>query len=135
MGSKHVKMEKTGNRPITLPHHKGGDYPKGPRTGHTETGRAQVTPSPRRRNHDLMATTDLTYKVHVHEDDDGLWAEVEELPGCFASGHTLEELQESLIEAIGLYLSSPDSPVQVEMINPEELSGEAVESGRFTVLA
>lgn len=27
------------------------------------------------------------YRVRIHVDgDDGLWAEVEELPGCFASG-------------------------------------------------
>lgn len=82
-----------------------------------------------------MASTDFTYQVHVHEDDDGLWAEVEELPGCFASGDTLEELQESLVEAIGLYLSSTESPIRVEMLNPEGLSGESVESGRFAVKA
>lgn len=29
-GGKHqVKMRKQGRRPITLPHHKGGDYPPG----------------------------------------------------------------------------------------------------------
>jgi predicted RNA binding protein YcfA (HicA-like mRNA interferase family) len=29
-GGKHqVKMIKPGHRPITLPHHKGGDYPPG----------------------------------------------------------------------------------------------------------
>ncbi len=29
VGGKHVvKMKKTGQRPITLPHHKGRDYPK-----------------------------------------------------------------------------------------------------------
>jgi predicted RNA binding protein YcfA (HicA-like mRNA interferase family) len=29
-GGKHqVKMTKTGHRPITLPHHKGRDYPPG----------------------------------------------------------------------------------------------------------
>jgi predicted RNA binding protein YcfA (HicA-like mRNA interferase family) len=29
-GGKHgIKMEKKGHRPITLPHHRGGDYGKG----------------------------------------------------------------------------------------------------------
>lgn len=44
----------------------------------------------------------------IHREDDGTyWAEVKELPGCFASGHTLDELQEALVEAIELCL--PDS--------------------------
>jgi predicted RNase H-like HicB family nuclease len=33
------------------------------------------------------------------------WAEVRELPGCFASGHTVAELIESVEEAIALYLA------------------------------
>ena len=41
------------------------------------------------------------------EDDGSYWAEVKELPGCFASGHTLDELQEALLEAIEMCL--PDS--------------------------
>ena len=41
----------------------------------------------------------------IHEDDDGkFWAEVRELPGCFASGATLDELHEALVEAIGMCL-------------------------------
>lgn len=44
------------------------------------------------------------FTVHVHHEDDGHWAEVAELPGCFASGGTLDELREALEEAISLYL-------------------------------
>jgi predicted RNase H-like HicB family nuclease len=41
----------------------------------------------------------------IHEEDDGTyWAEVKELPGCFASGSSLDELMEGLIEAIGMCL-------------------------------
>jgi predicted RNase H-like HicB family nuclease len=41
----------------------------------------------------------------IHEDDDGMyWAEVKELPGCFASGRNLDELTEALLEAIGMCL-------------------------------
>ncbi len=29
----------------------------------------------------------------VHEEDGSYWAEVKELPGCFASGRNLEELK------------------------------------------
>jgi predicted RNase H-like HicB family nuclease len=44
----------------------------------------------------------------IHVDDDGsYWAEVKELPGCFASGRTLDELKEALFEAIEMCL--PDA--------------------------
>ena len=41
----------------------------------------------------------------VRVDEDGsYWAEVKELPGCFASGHTLDELNAALIEAVEMCL-------------------------------
>ena len=45
-------------------------------------------------------------KLHVtiHVEEGSLWAEVKELPGCFAIGDTLEELTESLNEGIALSL-------------------------------
>jgi predicted RNase H-like HicB family nuclease len=48
---------------------------------------------------------DRGYRVLVHEGDGAYWAEVDDLPGCFASGHDLEELREAVIEAITLYLA------------------------------
>jgi predicted RNase H-like HicB family nuclease len=45
---------------------------------------------------------DLT--IRVHEEDDRYWAEVAEIPGCFASGASLDELREALEEAISLCL-------------------------------
>ncbi|MGH2915617.1 MAG: type II toxin-antitoxin system HicB family antitoxin [Solirubrobacteraceae bacterium] len=45
---------------------------------------------------------DLT--VVVHEECGSFWAEAIELPGCFASGGTLTELDEAMAEAAGLYL-------------------------------
>ncbi len=42
--------------------------------------------------------------VIVHQERGSFWAEVSELPGCFASGRTLDELVEALAEAVGLYL-------------------------------
>ena len=47
---------------------------------------------------------DLTVRIH-DEDESGYWAEVVELPGCFASGRTLEETLDCLKEAIPPYLS------------------------------
>ena len=42
----------------------------------------------------------------IHFEDDAYWAEVKELPGCFASGRTLDELNEALREAVFLYLEN-----------------------------
>lgn len=44
----------------------------------------------------------------IHEEDGSYWAEVKELPGCFASGHDLEEVKQALVEAIGLVLKDAD---------------------------
>ncbi|MGN6202458.1 MAG: type II toxin-antitoxin system HicB family antitoxin [Solirubrobacterales bacterium] len=46
---------------------------------------------------------ELTARIHI--EDGSYWADVAELPGCFASGHTLDELLESLQEGIALYLA------------------------------
>jgi len=35
---------------------------------------------------------------------------VRELPGCFASGFSLDELFEALNEAVGLYLEAEEAP-------------------------
>lgn len=43
-------------------------------------------------------------------EDDMWWAEVAELPGCFASGATLRELSEALDEAVRLYQLPPATP-------------------------
>ncbi|MGI9113243.1 MAG: type II toxin-antitoxin system HicB family antitoxin [Gaiellaceae bacterium] len=51
----------------------------------------------------------MEYRVQVHEEDGSYWAEVDALPGCFASGATLDELKEAVIEAIGLYLSGDEA--------------------------
>ena len=40
----------------------------------------------------------------IHEEDGSYWAAAKEFPGCFASGATLDELKESLAEAIGMCL-------------------------------
>ena len=42
--------------------------------------------------------------IVVHQDGAEYWSEIDELPGCFASGRTLSELSEAVGEAVGLYL-------------------------------
>ena len=47
------------------------------------------------------------YTIVVHEDSDGsYWAEVAELPGCFGSALTLDELDIDIHEAIEVYLEA-----------------------------
>ncbi len=46
--------------------------------------------------------------VRIRQEDDGYWADVEQLPGCFASGSSLDELAEALSEAIQLYTQDED---------------------------
>ena len=45
--------------------------------------------------------------VRVHEEDGSYWAEVVELPGCFASGDTLDELRSGLDEAVRMCADEP----------------------------
>ena len=49
--------------------------------------------------------------VVVHRERKSFWSEIKELPGCFASGGTLDELREALEEAIGVYLY--DGPIEL----------------------
>ena len=63
----------------------------------------------------------VTYTVLVFEDRDrgGFWARVADLPGCYTSGETLEEVEENVKDAIATYLeavreageSEPEEPV------------------------
>lgn len=56
----------------------------------------------------MMADEPERYTVRVHQDPGHeLWAEVLELPGCFATGTDMEDLRQALTEAISLYLSGP----------------------------
>lgn len=65
---------------------------------------------------------DQMITIAVHEEEGSLWAEVLEMPGCFASGANSEELQLALEEAIGMYLSAESEPVTAEVRASEELT-------------
>jgi predicted RNase H-like HicB family nuclease len=62
----------------------------------------------------------LTIHVHREDGDSELWADIDELPGCFASGRDMNELREALNEAVSLYLSEPGQPVHLELEVTEE---------------
>lgn len=53
-----------------------------------------------------MPMSEREFRVLVHEEDGSYWGEVAGLPGCFASGQTLDELRAAVIEAITLYAES-----------------------------
>lgn len=55
-----------------------------------------------------MEALSLDVVVHRDAEASGLWAHVVQLPGCFAAGHTREELEESLEAAVALYLQDED---------------------------
>lgn len=48
------------------------------------------------------------YTLLIHDEDGMLWAEIQELPGCFASGADMDELLDAAAEAIQMYLA--DAP-------------------------
>ena len=48
---------------------------------------------------------EITFHVDIHEEpDSSLWAQVKELPGCFASEFDMDELQEATFEAMQMWL-------------------------------
>jgi predicted RNase H-like HicB family nuclease len=60
--------------------------------------------------------------VRVREEQGSYWAEVLELPGCFASGDSLDELREALDEAIRLHRDQPLDGAPVLRVNQLKLS-------------
>lgn len=58
----------------------------------------------------------MELSVRVNEEAGSYWAEVVELPGCFASGETLDELHEALSEAVRLHSDQPAAaaPLRVD---------------------
>jgi predicted RNase H-like HicB family nuclease len=68
------------------------------------------------------------YTVIVHqaeEGETGYWAEVAELPGCFGSGETLDELDQDIRDAIELYIQC-----QIDLGRPVP-EGKEIEEGAF----
>jgi predicted RNase H-like HicB family nuclease len=70
----------------------------------------------------------MTQNVHVRVrfEDEAFWATVDEYPGVFATGDTLEELRESLEEGLSLVISSADVKEQHVRLSP--LAADSVET-------
>jgi len=47
----------------------------------------------------------MNIDVVLHKDENGYWAEVPALKGCFSQGETLEEITENIKEAINAWFS------------------------------
>ncbi|TXJ47502.1 type II toxin-antitoxin system HicB family antitoxin [Brachyspira pilosicoli] len=58
----------------------------------------------------------MVFKAIIHQDEDGLWAEVPAIKGCFTQADTMEELEYNIKEAIEGCLS----------VNVEEYSKENI---------
>ena len=65
----------------------------------------------------------MEYHVVIHEEEERYWADVRELPGCFASGRDLDELKEALIEAIDM-CREPGPPRAAGNGSPAPVVGE-----------
>ena len=60
--------------------------------------------------------------ARVHQEDGSYWAEVVELPGCFASGETLDELRVAVDEAVRLHQDLPLDGAPALRVNELKLS-------------
>jgi predicted RNase H-like HicB family nuclease len=62
----------------------------------------------------------MTQNVHVRVrfEDQAFWATVDEYPGVFATGDTLDELRESLEEGISLVLGGAAAGEQHARLSP-----------------
>ena len=47
----------------------------------------------------------MKFDIILHKEDNGYWAEVPALKGCFTQGETIEEVKENIKEAITAWLS------------------------------
>lgn len=74
-----------------------------------------------------MRPMELDVVVHQDGETNSYWAEVAQLPGCFAAGKTRAELLESLEEAIALYLEGED---EAKILSSDHIEG--VERFRFS---
>lgn len=59
----------------------------------------------------MICEEDLRMELtaNIHLEDGSYWADVPKLPGCFASGETLDELFDSLREGVQLYMDESES--------------------------
>jgi len=77
-----------------------------------------------------------TVHVRVRFEDQAFWATVDEYPGVFATGDTLDELRESLEEGISLVLvdAGADAGIGERQVRLSPLPPDSVASGASSEL-
>ena len=57
----------------------------------------------------------MKFDVILHKEDNGYWAEVPALKGCYTQGETIEEIKTNIKEAITAWLSVdlPDTDEEI----------------------
>jgi len=64
----------------------------------------------------IPGSTRIYYVEIEFSPTQGYSGEVVELPGCFVSGHTMDELHECIEEGIGMYRSTPERRIKAHII-------------------
>lgn len=59
----------------------------------------------------------MRFDVILHKEDNGYWAEVPALKGCYTQGDTIEEIKANIKEAITAWLSVDLSDTNEEIIS------------------
>ena len=59
----------------------------------------------------------MKFDVILHKEDNGYWAEVPALKGCYTQGDTVEEVKSTIKEAITAWLSVDLSDTKEEIIS------------------
>lgn len=58
----------------------------------------------------------MKFDVILHKEDNGYWAEVPALKGCYTQGDTIDEIKDNIKEAIMAWLSVDLSDTKEEII-------------------
>ena len=56
----------------------------------------------------------MKFKVLVHKENEGYWAEVPSIPGCATQGDTFEELLQNLYEAVEGCLMVDEAELEID---------------------
>lgn len=58
----------------------------------------------------------MKFDVILHKEDNGYWAEVPALKGCYTQGDTIDEIKDNIKEAVMAWLSVDLSDTKEEII-------------------
>ena len=65
----------------------------------------------------LTVEVKMKFDVILHKENNGYWAEVPALKGCYTQGETIEEIKNNVKEAITAWLSVDLSDTDDEIIS------------------